>query len=134
MAELRQHFRPEFLNRLDEIVVFQPARRGSSCARSSTSSSTASPSAWPSATYGFEVSDAAKDLLGNFGYDPTYGARPLKRVIQQRVLENPLAEAILSGEFKNGDTVVVRAADGAIKLDRRAAPSTVAPAASEAAQ
>jgi ATP-dependent Clp protease ATP-binding subunit ClpB len=67
-----------------------------------------------------DVTAEAKDLLGNLGYDPTYGARPLKRVIQ-RQLENPLAEAILAGKFAASDTVVVGVSrDGTLTLDRRA--------------
>ena len=58
-----------------------------------------------------ELSDAAYDLLGNVGFDPVYGARPLKRAIQQQ-LENPLAQRILAGEFGNGDTVRVDAEGG----------------------
>ena len=58
-----------------------------------------------------ELSDAAFDLLGNVGFDPVYGARPLKRAIQQQ-LENPLAQDILAGRFGNGDTVKVDADGG----------------------
>jgi ATP-dependent Clp protease ATP-binding subunit ClpB len=132
MQELRAHFRPEFLNRLDEVVVFhqlgrehlraivdiQLARFAKRLAQRELQ---------------LEVTDDAKDLLGNLGYDPTYGARPLKRVLQ-RLLENPLAEAILSGRFQPGDTVVVKpAGEGAISLDRKPGVSA-APANSEAAQ
>ena len=63
-------------------------------------------SAWPSAGSSSSISDGALALLGNIGFDPVYGARPLKRAIQQQ-LENPLANKILSGEFGAGDTVVV---------------------------
>jgi ATP-dependent Clp protease ATP-binding subunit ClpB len=130
MEELRAHFRPEFLNRLDETVVFrqlgreqlrtivdiQLGRFGKRLAERQLS---------------LEVSDEAKDLLGNLGYDPTYGARPLKRVLQ-RLLENPLAEAILAGRFQPGDTVLVQADAGAIRLERKPGLS-VAPASTRAA-
>ncbi|HEX7478489.1 MAG TPA: ATP-dependent chaperone ClpB [Polyangiales bacterium] len=117
--ELRAHFRPEFLNRLDETVVFR--QLGREQLRSIVDIQLSR----------FEkrlrerdlvlvVSDDAKDLLGHLGYDPTYGARPLKRVIQ-RNLENPLAEQLLSGSYLPGDSVVVSAKDGALKIERHAA-------------
>ena len=64
-----------------------------------------------------ELTDAARTLLGNLGYDPTYGARPLKRVIQKRLVDQ-LALAILEGRFVPGDTVMVDAADGELVLER----------------
>ena len=64
-----------------------------------------------------ELTDAAKTLLGNLGYDPTYGARPLKRVIQKRLVD-PLALAILEGRFAPGDTVRVDAAEGELVFER----------------
>ena len=67
---------------------------------------------------GLDVSDAAMTMLGEAGFDPVYGARPLKRTIQQRI-ENPLAQAVLSGEFSPGDTVRVDAAAGKIELTAR---------------
>jgi ATP-dependent Clp protease ATP-binding subunit ClpB len=102
---LKQHFRPEFLNRIDETIVFHPLQkeqlvkivdvqlehlRKRLAARHLT----------------LKISDGAKKLLAEEGYDPVYGARPLKRVIQQR-LENPLAQRILSGEYVEGDVVSV---------------------------
>jgi ATP-dependent Clp protease ATP-binding subunit ClpB len=70
------------------------------------------------------LSDEAAVLLGNLGYDPTYGARPLKRVIQKRLVD-PLALAILEGRFVPGDTVEVDARDGEIVLERAAVPAQV---------
>ena len=64
-----------------------------------------------------EITDAAKDFLANVGYDPTYGARPLKRAIQ-RHLENGLAEDILAGRFSAGDTIVVDAGEGELTFAR----------------
>jgi ATP-dependent Clp protease ATP-binding subunit ClpB len=69
-----------------------------------------------------ELSDDARTLIGNLGYDPTYGARPLKRVIQKRLVD-PMALAILEGRFVAGDTVVVNAVDGELVLER--APEAV---------
>ena len=75
-----------------------------------------------------EITDAAKDFLANVGYDPTYGARPLKRAIQ-RHLENGLAEDILAGRFTSGDTIVVDAGDGGLRFSggnaKNAADSSV---------
>ena len=67
--------------------------------------------AWPSAISMLELTDAAKELLANEGYDPVYGARPLKRAIQRRILD-PLAQAVLRGEFRDGETVMVDNAGG----------------------
>ena len=64
-----------------------------------------------------ELTDAARELLGNLGYDPTYGARPLKRVIQKRLVDK-LALALLEGEFPEGDTVRVDAADGELVIEK----------------
>jgi ATP-dependent Clp protease ATP-binding subunit ClpB len=105
LAELRRHFRPEFLNRVDDVIVFRPLGK-------------------PELTtivdlqlrrlerlladrkLGLRVTDAAKAFIAEEGYDPAYGARPLKRAIQ-RLVQNPLALHVLEGEFVDGDTVVV---------------------------
>jgi len=104
MEVLRSTFRPEFLNRIDEIVVFHPLSRehlgqiveiqlgrlrGLLAGRK----------------IALELSGAARALLAERGYDPVYGARPLKRAIQQ-LLQDPLALALLRGDFGEGDTVV----------------------------
>ena len=105
MASVQQHFRPEFINRLDDIVVFHPLAHAQiqAIARIQTSYLARR---LADRQIKLEISDAALVLLGNIGFDPVYGARPLKRAIQQQ-LENPLANKILSGEFGQGDTVIV---------------------------
>jgi ATP-dependent Clp protease ATP-binding subunit ClpB len=119
MAELRQHFRPEFLNRLDDIVVFH--QLGREQLRSIVDIQLRRfEKRLRERELALAIDDDAKDLIGNLGYDPVYGARPLKRVIQ-RYLENPLAEQILAGKFLPGDSVQVSAADGELKLERKAA-------------
>jgi ATP-dependent Clp protease ATP-binding subunit ClpB len=119
MAELREHFRPEFLNRLDEIVVFH--QLGREQLRSIVDIQLQRfQRRLKERELTLEVTDAAKDLLGNLGYDPTYGARPLKRVIQ-RHLENPLAEQLLAGKFSPGDGVFVDAKGGELAIERKAA-------------
>jgi ATP-dependent Clp protease ATP-binding subunit ClpB len=115
-AGVDSHFRPEFINRLDDIVEFQPLTREQigeivelQVARVVRR--------LQEREIGLELTAAARTLLGNLGYDPTYGARPLKRVIQKRLVD-PLALAILEGRFVAGDTVRVDAADGEIVFER----------------
>ncbi|HXE56052.1 MAG TPA: ATP-dependent chaperone ClpB [Tepidisphaeraceae bacterium] len=100
---LKGHFRPEFLNRVDEVIIFHTLTRQQLNKIVEVQLRNLEKRL---AGRGIKlvVSDAAKDLLGEEGYDPTYGARPLKRVIQQRV-ENPLSTRILQGDFGEGDTV-----------------------------
>ncbi len=102
---LQDHFRPEFLNRIDEIVVFHPL------SRAVLADIVAIQLRWVEGLmadrgYTLEVSSAARQYLADEGYDPDYGARPLKRTIQ-RELQDPLAMRILSGEFHQGDRVYV---------------------------
>ncbi len=107
MGVVQAHFRPEFINRLDDIVVFHPLDkaqirddRAHPDARPGEAPGRARPAAGA-------VGRRRSTLLGNVGFDPVYGARPLKRAIQQQ-LENPLAQRILAGEFGSGDTVASR--------------------------
>ncbi|MGI3170095.1 ATP-dependent chaperone ClpB [Pseudooceanicola sp. C21-150M6] len=117
MDAVKAHFRPEFLNRLDEIIVFDRLGRadmggiveiqiGQLVKRLA------------GRKINLQLDDGAKTWLADEGYDPVFGARPLKRVIQ-RALQDPLAEALLSGDIKDGDTVPVSAgADGLLIGDR----------------
>jgi ATP-dependent Clp protease ATP-binding subunit ClpB len=116
MEIVGQHFRPEFINRVDEVVVFHPLGRehirqivdiqlGYLRQRLAERE------------LAFELDDAARDLLGEAGFDPVYGARPLKRAIQHQ-LENPLAQRILRGDFAQGDTIRVTVRDGALAFER----------------
>jgi len=99
------HFRPEFINRVDDVVVFHPL--GQSQIRSITDIQMQYlKQRLADREIGLAVTDAALDFLGEAGYDPVYGARPLKRAIQSSV-ENPLAQQILSGRFIPGDTIVI---------------------------
>ncbi len=110
MAELRRAFRPEFLNRLDETILFRPLTRGdldgiieimiASLRRRLADKSLS-----------LELTDAAKSLVIERGYDPLFGARPLRRVLQSGV-ETLLARTILSGELRDGSTITVDAQDG----------------------
>jgi len=117
---LRAHFRPEFLNRVDEIVVFHALTReqlreivdlhAESLRRMLAEREIR-----------LTLTDAARDALAEEGYDPQFGARPLKRTIQRRV-QNPLAMRLLQGEFKAGSALVVDFRDGAFTFEAK--PST----------
>jgi ATP-dependent Clp protease ATP-binding subunit ClpB len=121
-AEL--HFRPEFINRLDDIVEFDPLRRDQISEIVTLQVRRVVERVREQREIDVVLSDEAAVLLGNLGYDPTYGARPLKRVIQKRLVD-PLALAILEGRFVPGDTVEVDARDGEIVLERAAVPAQV---------
>src|SRR3546814_5328690 len=96
---VQSHFRPEFINRLDDIVVFHPLDKAQ-IKEIARIQMRGLEKRLAERGIRIEVSDKAFDLLGNVGFDPVYGARPLKRAIQQQ-LENPLASKILAGEFGN---------------------------------
>ncbi|RXR04291.1 ATP-dependent chaperone ClpB [Pseudoxanthomonas composti] len=110
MGVVQAHFRPEFVNRLDDIVVFHPLDKAQ-IRQIARIQLRGLESRLRERGIALEVADAAFDLLGNVGFDPVYGARPLKRAIQQQ-LENPLASRILSGAFASGDMVKVDAEGG----------------------
>ena len=118
MNELRRAFRPEFLNRLDEIVLFQRLDR-SEVRRIVDVQLARFKARLARRDLTLEVSDAAKDLLANLGYDPAFGARPLKRALQQH-LENPLAQQILAGNYMPGDTIAVDTNNAEIVFHRKA--------------
>jgi ATP-dependent Clp protease ATP-binding subunit ClpB len=111
-----QQFRPEFVNRIDDIVVFHPLGR-EHIRRIVDIQMGYLQKRLAERDIRLELDEAARDRLGEAGYDPVYGARPLKRAIQQQ-LENPLAQRILRGEFGPGDTVRVVAADGGLDFTR----------------
>jgi ATP-dependent Clp protease ATP-binding subunit ClpB len=105
MEVVGQHFRPEFINRVDDVVVFHPLGREQIRAITDIQLGLLR-KRLAERDIGLEISTAALDRLGEAGFDPVYGARPLKRAIQTQV-ENPLAQALLSGRFAPGDTVRV---------------------------
>jgi ATP-dependent Clp protease ATP-binding subunit ClpB len=115
-AGVEANFKPEFINRLDDIVEFEALSReqlrqivdlqvtrliGRVAERNVT----------------VDLTDAARDLLGDLGYDPTYGARPLKRIISKRLVD-PLALGLLKGDFQPGDRVSVDAEGGELQFNR----------------
>jgi len=112
MGEVRTHFRPEFINRIDEVVVFHGL--GEAQIKSIASIQLAIlKQRLAKMDYGFEISEAALEELGKEGFDPIYGARPLKRAIQSQI-ENPLAKAILEGLFLPKDTIKVEWKNGSM--------------------
>jgi len=123
MEVVQQSFRPEFINRIDDIVVFHPL--GTQQIRAIVDIQlTYLRKRLAERNMDLTLEDAARDLLGEAGFDPVYGARPLKRAIQQQI-ENPLAERILKGEFQPGDRIRVAVRDGQLSFgkveERRAA-------------
>jgi ATP-dependent Clp protease ATP-binding subunit ClpB len=123
-AGVDAHFKPEFINRLDDIVEFEPLTREQLTEIVDLQVARVIDRV-RERDIQVELTDTAKTLLGNLGYDPTYGARPLKRVIQKRLVD-PLALAILEGRFVPGDVVRVDAADGELVLERAQAAAATA--------
>lgn len=109
MEIVGQHFRPEFINRVDDVVVFHPLQKSQIRAIADIQLSHLR-QRLAEKEMGLELSDAALDMLSEAGFDPVYGARPLKRVIQHE-LENPLAQALLSGRFVAGQVIKVDVQD-----------------------
>jgi len=123
-AGVDAHFKPEFINRLDDIVDFHPLSRDQLSEIVDLQVARVIERV-RQREIEVELSDAARTLLGNLGYDPAYGARPLKRVIQKRLVD-PLALAILEGRFVSGDTVRVDAVEGELILSKAAAAAAAA--------
>ncbi|MCU0867123.1 MAG: ATP-dependent chaperone ClpB [Planctomycetes bacterium] len=118
MAELRRHFRPELLNRIDDIVLFKPLQSGE-IRRIVDLLLISLRKRLEERRITVEVSDAAKTFLGNQGYDPVYGARPLKRYLQ-RELETKIGRKLIAGEVPDGSAIVVDLREGAIVIEARA--------------
>jgi len=125
MEELKRSFRPEFLNRIDEVIVFHSLTRENvkeivdllmKRVREQLKAKDVD----------IELTEAAKDLLAEKGYDPALGARPLRRTIQ-RLVEDPLSEKLLWKEFKAGETIMVDARDGEIVFESAPVPPDMPP-------
>jgi len=124
MEIVGQHFRPEFINRVDEAVVFHPLGREQIRAITEIQIGYLR-RRLQDRDMDIELSTAALDKLGEAGFDPVYGARPLKREIQQQ-LENPLAQQILSGHFGPGELIEVDVRDGELTFGKRARAASAA--------
>jgi ATP-dependent Clp protease ATP-binding subunit ClpC len=123
LSQLKQTFRPEFLNRIDAVIVFHPLTP-EHVRQIVDLELTRIRKQLAEQQIGLEVTDAAKDLLAKRGYDRQFGARPLRRIIQN-LIEDPLAEAILAGRFKPGSTVVIDVRDDLLTIEPAEALSTV---------
>jgi ATP-dependent Clp protease ATP-binding subunit ClpB len=122
MEVVGHHFRPEFINRVDEVVVFHPLMREQIRAIADIQIDYLR-KRLVERDMRLQLSEAALDKLGEAGFDPVYGARPLKRAIQQRI-ENPLAQAILSSEFLPGDTIEVDVQGGEMQFSKKGSSAT----------
>jgi ATP-dependent Clp protease ATP-binding subunit ClpB len=116
---LKNHFRPEFINRLDEIVVYRRLGRGE-LRRVVDIQLGVLRKRLAQRELGLEISESAKDFLAEVGWDPQFGARPLKRAIQRHI-EDALAQRLLGGEFLPGDTIRVDHSAGALSFTRKPA-------------
>jgi ATP-dependent Clp protease ATP-binding subunit ClpB len=116
MAEVKNYFRPEFVNRIDEVVVFH-ALDENNIASIAKIQLTGLTKRLASMEMTLQVSDAALAEIAKAGFDPVYGARPLKRAIQQQI-ENPLARQILEGKFAAKDVIAVDAKAGAFTFSK----------------
>jgi ATP-dependent Clp protease ATP-binding subunit ClpB len=116
MEVVSHHFRPEFINRVDEVVVFHPLQREQIRAIADIQVDYLR-HRLAGLGMALQLSGGALDRLGEAGFDPVYGARPLKRAIQQRI-ENPLAQAILAGRFAAGDTIIIDVAQGEMQFSK----------------
>ena len=114
MEVVRAHFRPEFLNRLDEIILFHRLGQGHMGPIVDLQVGRVQ-RLLKDRKVALSLTDGAREWLGRVGYDPVYGARPLKRTVQ-KYLQDPLAEAILKGEVPDGSVVTVDDGDGRLEL------------------
>ncbi len=117
MTELKRHFRPEFLNRVDDVIIFQSLDE-EELAKIVEIQLDRLQKRLAQQNLTLDVDAAAKKLLAKEGYDPQFGARPLKRAVQEQLL-NPLATKLLGGEFKPGDKIKVSASDGELVFQRK---------------
>jgi len=124
VEEMQAVFRPEFLNRIDEIVEFHPLSRDQ-LGEIVELQLRRLRERLAARGLQLEITDDAKELIAEAGWDPAYGARPLKRALQ-RLVENPLALRLLGHEFDEGDTVRVEARDGELTFERAAALTAAA--------
>ena len=116
MSAVSQHFRPEFINRIDELVVFHSLKKSQIRGIADIQLERLR-TRLAERDIGLRIDDQAFDILIDAGFDPVYGARPLKRAIQQQV-ENTLAQKILAGDFTAGDTILIGAEDGKLNFTK----------------
>jgi ATP-dependent Clp protease ATP-binding subunit ClpB len=117
MAELKTHFRPEFLNRVDDVIIFQSLDENE-LSQIVEIQIAKLEKRLTQQNLTLDVDAGAKKLLAKEGYDPQFGARPLKRAVQEQLL-NPLSMRLLEGEFKPGDRVKVSSNDGELTFAKK---------------
>jgi len=117
MGELNKTFRPEFLNRIDEVIVFKSLTK-EEIKKIADLMLDEVRILLKEQKIDLEVKDKAKEILAKEGYDPNFGARPLRRTIE-KLIENPISEKILAGEFKEGDCIVINAKDNKIIFSKK---------------
>ena len=115
---LRQHFRPEFLNRIDDIVIFDRIRPEAMRAIVDVQLKRVARQVKDSRDIMLEFDDSIRDMLARDGYDPAFGARPLKRLVQKRVLD-PLALELIDGRIHDGETVKVNIINDRVKFQKQ---------------
>jgi ATP-dependent Clp protease ATP-binding subunit ClpC len=125
MEELKRSFRPEFLNRIDEVIVFHSLTRGDVKSIVDLMMKRVREQL-KAKDIEIELTDASKELLAEKGYDVSLGARPLRRTIQ-RLVEDPLSEKLLWKEFKAGQTIIVDAHDGEVVFEPAPVPPETPP-------
>jgi len=117
MKALNHKFAPEFLNRIDEIIIFNKLQEEDILKILDLECNSLIENLKEVGDYQLKISRAAKDILVKEGYDPKFGARPLRRTVE-RLIENPIAEMILKGEIKEGDTVKISGKGGEISITK----------------
>jgi ATP-dependent Clp protease ATP-binding subunit ClpC len=118
MGELNKTFRPEFLNRIDEVIVFKSLTKKEIKKIATLILNSEVKILLKEQKIDLETTEKAKELLTKEGYDPNFGARPLRRIIE-RLIENPISEKLLAGEFKEGDCVQIKTSGGKIIFSKK---------------
>jgi ATP-dependent Clp protease ATP-binding subunit ClpC len=118
MGELNKTFRPEFLNRIDEVIVFKSLTKEEIKKIATLILNNEVKILLEEQNIDLETTEEAKELLAKKGYDPNFGARPLRRTIE-RLIENPISEKLLAGELKEGDCVLIKTKDGKIIFSKK---------------
>ncbi|MBE3126757.1 MAG: ATP-dependent Clp protease ATP-binding subunit [Candidatus Atribacteria bacterium] len=118
MGELNKTFRPEFLNRIDEVIVFKSLTKEEIKKIASLIINNEVKKLLEERKIGLETTEEIKELLTKEGYDSNFGARPLRRTIE-RLIENPISEKLLAGEFEEGDCILIKAKDGKIMFSKK---------------
>ena len=118
MGELNKTFRPEFLNRIDEVIVFKSLIKEEIKKIASLIINNEVKKLLEERKIGLETTEEIKELLTKEGYDSNFGARPLRRTIE-RLIENPISEKLLAGEFEEGDCILIKAKDGKIMFSKK---------------